>query len=426
MTPPAAIALATLATDARVAEAIRFHEVVHGADAEWESLLRHHPRWSAQGTHRAVTVDGNLASMASVARWEQRFGDTTLPVGEVGLVGTLPIFRRRGYCAALMRTWFDILRADGVPLVFLFGIPDFYEQFDFAYAAPNTSPARLWMPRRALETIPAPAATRLRALDPDRDLPAVAALESAASAGSPCATIRDMPLWRYALTHAAASGASWLVAENAAGDLTGIARFAAENAGVAAWTPPGALSFAAARDVDAARAIAAEALRRLVGRGTEDVPLAVAPHQWLGRWFHAHGAGAVIDSRIVPGTWAAMYRVLDLARVLEAWRPVHERALADAAPFARLAVTLRASRDTDGVATLAVDGQRVSITPGPGGHDIGAPIATVVPWLTGWRAFEDPFTFEPEPWRDALPPEAVRLLRTLFPTRHPWIGDLFA
>ncbi len=418
MTAPTIV---TLGPD-QLATAARLDARIHGDDFDWLAFMTEHPAWSPPGTHRARVVGDEIVALASVARWQQRLGPGALTVGEIGLVGTHPDHRRQGHAAALMDDWLATLRADSVPLAFLFGIPDFYEQWDFVYAAPNSSPARLHMPLAALEAIPAPVGRRLRPLDPVADLAAVQALEAAASANTPCSPLRDAALWAYGFAEDLRAGREWSLVVDDAGAATGFARFHPESAG-GMFPAPGALSWGAASDIETARAIAAELLRRLRARGKTSAPLAIAPWQWLGRWFHAHGARLVTDSRIVPGVWAGMYRVLDLAAVLRAWAPTHAAALADAAPFAPLALTLRAA--SDAVATIAVDGHSLAIHPGDGGIEVGAPVAAVVPWLTGWRAFDDPWEFAAEPWRNALPAEAARLLRVLFPQRHPWLGDLW-
>jgi len=418
MTTPSIVTLGP----ADLPAAAGLNALIHGDDVDWLAFLTRHPAWAPPGTHRARVVGGEMVALTSVARWRQRFGSSTLPVGEIGLVGTHPDHRHQGHASALMADWLATLRAEGVPLAFLFGIPDFYDQWDFAYAAPNSSPARLHMPLAALDAIPAAVGRHLRPLDPVADLAAVQALEAAASAVTPCSPLRDAALWTYAFAEDASAGREWLLVVDDSGAPTGFARFHPEGAG-GMFPTPGALSWGAASDVETARAIAAEVLRRLRARGETSAGLAIAPWQWLGRWFHAHGARLVTDNRIVPGVWAGMYRVLDLAAVLTAWAPEHAAALATAAPFSPLALTLRAAGDA--VATLAVEGHILAIHPGAGGLEVGAPVATVVPWLTGWRGFDDPWAFAAEPWRDALPAEAARLLRTLFPIRHPWLGDLW-
>ncbi|MBA2277638.1 MAG: hypothetical protein H0W06_07715, partial [Chloroflexia bacterium] len=155
--------------------------------------------------------------------------------------------------------------------------------------------------------------------------------------------------------------------------------------------------------------------------GVETLSLCVAPHGRFGAWLFRHSARRGCDNRIYPGSWAAMYRVVDLPAVLEAWRSAWEARLAAAAPLPAAALTLRAHREDDGVATIELDRSRVRVHPGAGGTEVGAPPDVVVPWLTGWRGAAEWLDAE----RPTLPAAVRRYLPLLFPVRHPWIGDSY-
>ena len=106
----------TLSANSDLREAIRVHERIHGPSPLFAELLRENPVWSRPGVHRAIRRDGEIAALSSLAPWDQRFGETTLKVGEIGLVGTVPEHRNRGLSRALMEALFDIMQAEGYAL----------------------------------------------------------------------------------------------------------------------------------------------------------------------------------------------------------------------------------------------------------------------------------------------------------------------
>ena len=425
----------TLDTDAELAEAEALHRLIHGETAQWDDLLRRDPDWGAPGVHRAVRADGRLVSLASMATTRQRFGDTNLKVGEIGLVGTALNRRNEGFSRALMESWLATMRTEHYALSYLFGISGFYERWHYHYAAPDHVYPYLTVERRMLERGgEGHEGARVRALDGERDLAAVMALAEDDLAGVPCSPVRSTATWRFLFNAADRHGVDWVVVEGQDGALIGYARLKRWRGGTS-MHPAGAVTDVAVATEAAGREAACRALsRHLLGHldaglggesgeaaATATLPLCIAPHGRFGEWLYRHGARRGCDNQIYPGSWAAMYRVVDLPAVLEAWRSDWGRRLAQAAPLPPLALTLRSGDDGAGVATLALDAGGIDIVPGPGGTEVEAPPDVVVPWLTGWRSAAE--------WLAAAPPTLApaerRLLALLFPERHPWIGDTY-
>ncbi|HEV2129386.1 MAG TPA: GNAT family N-acetyltransferase [Thermomicrobiales bacterium] len=423
--------IATLTSDNQLREAVAVHHAVHG-DPEpiWGELLYRHPRWSATGAHRAVIDDDRIVALTSVAMWEHRFGDAILPAGEIGLVGTLSDRRNQGYSRALMESWLETMRAERIPLSFLIGIPNYYERWDYHYAAPDHANHFLSIGRDALARCAVSGASR-RPVDAARDIPAILdliAAEMRHTAGSPAL---DATLLRYFVDRAAAHGVDWHVVEGDDGDVSGVIRTKRWTGGTGPQAA-GAIALVATRDDHARSAIAAVMLDHLAQGERDELPLAIAPHGPFARWLYQRGACRRSDRSIYPGGYAAMYRVNDLPTVLEA---VHttwdDREITR--HLAGTAVTLRTGSDETQVATLEVTQEEIEIHPGPGGVETDAPPAVSVPWVTGWRSaadWLDGTPFPPLPGRtfdrgepETLPPDARNLLSMLFPRRHPYVGD---
>lgn len=423
----------TLTSNDHLREAMRVHEAIHGSPATvWEEFLFLHPRWAAEGAHRAVLVDERIVALTSLARWEHRVGATTLPAGEIGLVGTLPDHRTHGHSRALMEGWLDTMREERIPLSFLIGIPGFYERWDYHYAAPDHVHAFLSISHDTLANSAEPTGD-VRDADPDRDVAAIVALLDQEQRGTPASPVLDEHLVRYFIERADVHGVSWRVVEDATGRLAAVVRMKRWGEGIGPQEQ-GAVTLVAARDDRARAAIAAILLDHLrQGNGNQpELSLCIAPHGPFARWLYQRGARRKSDRSIYPGGYAAMYRINDLHAVLEALRAGwDEDLLVDR--FADTAITIRVGRDETQVATIRVAGDRIELHRGSGGVMVDAPPAVTVPWVTGWRSaadWIDGTSFPPLPGPPVgpaepahLPSEVLGLLRELFPVRHPYIGD---
>lgn len=322
------------------------------------------------------------------------------------------------------------MRENRIPLSFLIGIPGFYERWGYHYAAPDHVNAFLSITNDPLAWCAA-TSNIVRDADPDRDPAAIASLVAEESRQILCSPVLKETLIRYFIERADADGVAWRVVEDSSGELTAVVRMKRWEAGVGPQAP-GAVTLVAARN-DEARGVVASILLEHLRQGKQaELPICIAPHGPFARWLYQRGAKRKSDRSIYPAGYAAMYRINDLIAVLTVLRPLWPGVELERR-FAGVSVTLRAGGDDDQVATIAVTSDGVEIRPGDGGVELGAPPAVVIPWITGWRAAADwidgtPFpplpgpAFEPgEPSR--LPPEVRELLRTLFPARHPYIGD---
>jgi predicted N-acetyltransferase YhbS len=418
----------TLDTDARFREAIAAHARIHGdPEPVWEEFHFRHPHWAAPGATRAVIDEGRIVALTSLAMIELRFGAAHLTAGEIGLVGTLPEHRNQGHSRRLMESWLGTMRERKVPVSYLVGIPGYYEQWHYHYAAPDQVNHFLAITHDPLAACAETEGTA-RGASAD-DIPAILALLDAEMAGTPCSAVLDADLLRYFIDRAEAHGVAWRVIERDR-EVVAVARYKKWGEGIGPQAP-GAVTLVAARP-EARPAVAALLLEHLTAGKQAELPLAIAPHGPFAGWLHLRGALRKCDRSIYPAGYAAMVRINDLATVLGA--VMHRWDTGRLAErHAGASVTLRVGSDDDQAVTLDVLGEGIGLRRGAGGVEVGAPPAVTVPWVTGWRSAADwldgtPFPPLPGPAVDpgdpAALPETVRdLLRDLFPVRHPWIGD---
>ena len=142
------------------------------------------------------TRTGQPVSMISLIPLQWYYGDILLKVAELGPVGTVPEYRRRGLIRAQMKVFERKLQEGGYDLGVIEGIPYFYRQFGYEYAIPLNQGWRL-IP----DDIPdmdegASESATIRRMTP-ADLPQVSALYEEATRGLCLRAARDEAIWRF-------------------------------------------------------------------------------------------------------------------------------------------------------------------------------------------------------------------------------------
>lgn len=142
------------------------------------------------------TRTGLPVSMISLIPLQWHYGDVLLKVAELGPVGTVPEYRRRGLIRAQMKVFERKLQDEGYDLGAIEGIPYFYRQFGYEYAIPLNQGWRLIpddipdLPAGAVES------AAIRRMTP-ADLPQVSALYETATRGLCLRAARDEAIWRF-------------------------------------------------------------------------------------------------------------------------------------------------------------------------------------------------------------------------------------
>ncbi|MBN1964663.1 MAG: GNAT family N-acetyltransferase [Anaerolineae bacterium] len=77
--------------------------------------------------------DGQIAAHAMIIPRQMQIGESSLPVGEIALVGVLEPYRRQGYAHALLDAAHDRMTARDDALGMLFGNPTFHAHWQYEY-----------------------------------------------------------------------------------------------------------------------------------------------------------------------------------------------------------------------------------------------------------------------------------------------------
>jgi hypothetical protein len=341
---------------------------------------------------------GEVVSSLVLLPWTLRYGGVPLPVGEMGMVGTLESHRGQGLVRIQTEYFMQRLRERGCLLSLIQGIPYFYRQFGYEYAMPLEGGLRL-----SGRELPAPpeAAFTFRQATAD-DLPALQQLYDAAAQDLAVHTARDEAIWRYLLAEPAGSALrceTWLV-KDASGRAAGYFRLPDFH-----FDEELAVSEVSQLNWDTALAMLHWLKQAAAERSKPGIRLNLPAGCTLMQAARALGAHDL-------GTYAWQVHVPDLAALLRAIGPVLEQRLA-ASPFAGLSRDLQICSYRDSISLRFEAGRLATVAAsGPAEGAINFPPLTFTPVLFGHRTVEQMRLAYPDISVDG----SVRLLfETLFP-----------
>jgi hypothetical protein len=337
--------------------------------------------------------------------WTLSYEGVPLRVGEMGMVGTLEPYRRRGLVRAQDAIFKRRLAERGCLLSLIQGIPTFYRQFGYEYALPLEG--GLLLSSRTLPAPDPPAAFTFRQAS-IADLPALVRLYDEAARDLAIATVRTDETWRYLLSHGAGALAceTWLVLD-ASQRAVGYVRLPEFH-----FDAELAVNEVSRLDHEPALAVLRWLKQLASARGKPGVRLNLPASCSLIRLARSLGGHDL-------GTYAWQVNLPDIPAFLNAIGPVLERRLA-ASPFAGFSRPLTLCFYRESI-TMHFDGGRLAeVTPaGPCDGGLRFPALTFIPVLFGWRTVEQMRLAYPDL---SVPEEDKLLAGTLFP---PLAGFLY-
>jgi hypothetical protein len=395
------LVMRTAASQDDVERIAAFNGLIHGSElaVTMRRLLRDYASMAGRDiifVEDAAT--GEVVSSLVLLPWTLRYGGVPLPVGEMGMVGTLESHRGQGLVRIQTEYFMQRLRERGCLLSLIQGIPYFYRQFGYEYAMPLEGGLRL-----SGRELPAPpeAAFTFRQATAD-DLPALQQLYDAAAQDLAVHTARDEAIWRYLLAEPAGSALrceTWLV-KDASGRAAGYFRLPDFH-----FDEELAVSEVSQLNWDTALAMLHWLKQAAAERSKPGIRLNLPAGCTLMQAARALGAHDL-------GTYAWQVHVPDLAALLRAIGPVLEQRLA-ASPFAGLSRDLQICSYRDSISLRFEAGRLATVAAsGPAEGAINFPPLTFTPVLFGHRTVEQMRLAYPDISVDG----SVRLLfETLFP-----------
>jgi len=308
-----------------------FNAYIHadpGLDGMTRHLILHHPTSRPEyWPFVEDTAAGQIVSSLCLIPWTWHIGGVTLRAAEMGIVGTLEGYRRKGLIRALDRRFKRLMAEGEFHLSHIQGIPYYYRQFGYEYALPLEGGWEI-----GLHQVPDPDTSpaysfRRATLD---DLPHLMAWYDRLTAPLSLSTVRSPEVWRYLLTFMAetATAAEWMIVSDAAGVPLGYWRIELGGFGTG-------LNIAEASPMPYDAAAAALSFCKTLAQQRSKPYLRLHPmppdHVFVKTIQHWGAAD--------KGNYAWQIHIPDVARLLRALGPVFEQRVA-ASPFAGLSETV--------------------------------------------------------------------------------------
>ncbi len=153
-TLPEGFRIRTIRDEEDIQKAVRLNALIHGNDAGElvQGLCTRHPTMRLEDCFFVEEeATGRMVSFLCLIPLKWSYEGVELKVAELGCVGTLETYRRRGFIRALNQEYEKRMREGEYDLSVIEGIPYFYRQFGYEYAIPLDEECTI-----RLEQIPEP------------------------------------------------------------------------------------------------------------------------------------------------------------------------------------------------------------------------------------------------------------------------------
>ncbi len=402
----------SLAEDNRYDELKALNVLIHEDDVGmWDRIFLRNPASNNPEFHYYMTSDGKIIAGTSLIRHKLRWYGSTIDAGEIGLVGTLEEHRKKGYSRDLMNQCLDIMRSEGIPFSFLWGIPNFYEQFHYHYAYPNHFTAYINFPKSCSEKWEKDDELHPAGKD---DHAAIQELYNAYNRAVTGSHVRTTEIWEWYFHLTSGKVRSNPAAKSGWWILDGT------DSGYAFVTESGEGKPSIVRELAATSEVS---LKNIVLGIFDEFPNAESldfyhhPEMPAGRWLYNLGARVRSSENIWKGSWAGMVRINDPARLLRLMVPCLNDRLNES-KFHAWSGEFSFSSDVGGAVINIKDGQ-VGIHNLDGSPRYKIPARVLTPIMTGYQGF-DRFRND----LTDLPGEILEIMSVLFPRNIAYMHDL--
>jgi len=358
-----------------------------------------------------IEEDGKILSMVGLLRSKQRFGNNEVEVGEIALVGTHPEHRKRGLCLKLMNYWEQYMKENNIPLCFLFGIPNFYQQFGFEYAVPVHFYNYLTIDKEMLKN--AMGKYEVEELEPENEdyIIQIKRLYDEGSKMNFCSRVRSLEYLKHGIEHSSFGAHRWYIVKE-------------DNIVKGYMWLTNSEKEVTIREAVILNEEAALSLCELLYSLTKDkegikiIGMKSALNNSFARFLYKKGGRFSCNNEIYPGSWAGMYKIVDLMAAMNILRESFEERLKES-KFYDFNGRYRIVTDA-GAVGLSINKSKVEICDEVSDAvDIRIPLNILTSVYTGYRDiayYKEELSFHNK--------GDFQLFNVLFPLGNPYIWDL--
>lgn len=356
-----------------------------------------------------IEENGKIISMMGIVEHVQRFGEREIKVGEITFVGTHPDYRKRGLIAKLMNYWIEEMKKRNIVFSFLFGIPDFYQQFGFEYACPAHFYNYITLEKIILKDIKSEYEISLLDINDEKTISEISNIYAGESVDNFCSKIRNCEYFSYRIKMTSVDDFKWYVVRSG-NAIKGYMWVQVKKEEIV-------VREANVLDEKAAASLC-EMIYNLAENENYKIGIKAPLNSKFSRYVYKKGARFACNNEIYPGTWAGMYKIINLKSALEALIPSFEKRLSNSR-FYDYTKAYKISTDV-GEVIMQIKHGKVNIWDnGQSDSTIAIASKILTPLLTGYKDFsyfEDKVKFNSQ--------EEKAVLKVLFPLEFPYIYDL--
>lgn len=360
--------------------AFNLHIHGEGLDTMTSHLINHHPHthpdewWFVEDT-----ANGKIVSSLCLIPWTWCYAGVELRTGEMGIVGTLEEYRRRGLIRALVQEHKNLLNTGEFHLSHIQGIPYYYRQFGYEYAIPLEGGLEI-EPYRIPDELPESARAfsfRMATVD---DIPTLRRMYDENACDLDIYAERSEGAWEYLLTYSTETemvAEFWLVLD-------------AENQPVGYWCIQ-LYGFGTGLNISEASPLSHPATMAVLGKSKQlaterekpYIRLYIQPEHTLNKTAQAWGG-------MEKGRYAWQMNIPNMGRLLRQIAPVLESRIASSALAGMTdTITLNFYREAY---DLRFEGGKLIAVEGPSckaGGPIQIPPLLFAPLVLGYRNREE-------------------------------------
>jgi len=391
---------------------IEFNNLVHKEELEYHinNLMFKNP-FNSIKNFAYIEIEGEIAAMIGFLQYKQQFGEEQVSIGEVTYVGTHPKFRKRGLVRELMNYWLDYAKAKGIELCFLYGIPDFYQQFGFEYAVPTYFYNYVSIEKEMLKDIKGEYNIEKLSIHSEKYAKEIKDIYDKSSKENFCSKVRSLEYFKYRLKDTNKGAHRWYVVLDQEKVKGYIWLTLIEN--------EIKIREVNIEDEEAGKTLS-EFLYQLTGNNEaiKILGFRIPLNNSFSKYLYKKGARFSCTNEFYPKNWGGMYKILDLRVAMKKLITSFEKRIANSR-FYEYSGSFNIKTEI-GKVGFNIEKGKVVITNGLSfGEEVEMPINILTSVFTGYKDicyYEDKINFKSE--------EVKEILKILFPLENPYIWDL--
>jgi len=391
---------------------VEFNKLVHKGNIEYHltNLLFNNPFNSIEN-FAYLEIDGKIAAMVGFLKYKQQFGEMQVSVGEFTYVGTHPEHRKKGLIKILMNYWFDYAKVKNIELCFLYGIPDFYQQFDFEYAVPTYFYNYVTIEKQMLKDIKGEYKIEKLSSCSEKYAKEIKEIYDKSSKENFCSRVRSLEYFKYRLKSTNKGEHRWYVVleqEEVKGYI---------------WLSLSQNEIKI-REANIKDDKAGESLSELLFLLTEKIEdvktlgLRSPLNNSFAKYLYKKGGKFACTNELYPENWAGMFKIIDLKAIMMKLVQNFEKRLYNS-KFYEYTGDFIINAEIAKVA-FNIEKGKVTVTDNfINGVEVNIPIKILTSIFTGYKDieyYEKQLNFKSE--------DIKEILKVLFPLENPYIWDL--